>query len=50
MDDWAILELLVYFTGSLIALTQSVVFAHYYRLFRRDHLLLWSLSFFALAI
>ena len=50
MDDWAILDLLVYFTGSLIALTQSVVFARYFRLFRRDHLLLWSLSFLALAI
>ncbi|MEO7013709.1 MAG: phosphodiesterase [Dokdonella sp.] len=50
MNEWAILDLVVYFAGSLIALTQSIVFAHYYRLFRREHLLLWACSFFALAI
>ncbi len=44
------LDLVVYFAGSLIAVTQSIVFAHYYRLFRREHLLLWACSFFALAI
>lgn len=50
MKEWAVLDLVVYFAGSLIALTQGIVFAHYYRLFRREHLLLWSWSFFALAI
>ena len=50
MNEWAMLDLVVYFAGSLIALTQSIVFAHYYRLFHREHLLLWSCSFFALAI
>lgn len=50
MSEWAILDLVVYFAGSLIALTQSIVFAHYFRLFRREHLLLWAFSFFALAI
>src|SRR5690606_14930985 len=29
---------------------QSIIFAHYYRVFRRDHLLLWSLSFLSLSI
>lgn len=50
MNDWAILDLVLYFTGSLIALTQSIVFAHYFRLFRGDHLSLWSISFLSLAI
>ncbi|HMM65793.1 MAG TPA: bifunctional diguanylate cyclase/phosphodiesterase [Dokdonella sp.] len=50
MTDWAVLDLVVYFAGSLIALTQSIVFAHYYRLFRRDHLLLWSVSFLSLSV
>ncbi|HET9033306.1 MAG TPA: GGDEF domain-containing phosphodiesterase [Dokdonella sp.] len=50
MNEWAILDLVVYFAGSVIALVQSIVFAHYFRLFRRDHLLLWSYSFLALAI
>ncbi|HQV73355.1 putative bifunctional diguanylate cyclase/phosphodiesterase [Dokdonella sp.] len=50
MNEWAKLDLVVYFAGSLIALTQSIVFLHYYRLFRREHLLLWSGSFLALAI
>jgi diguanylate cyclase (GGDEF)-like protein len=50
MNDWAVLDLVVYFAGSLIALTQSVIFAHYFRVFRRDHLLLWSLSFLSLSI
>jgi diguanylate cyclase (GGDEF)-like protein len=50
MNEWAILDLIVFFAGSAIALTQSIVFAHYYRLFRRDHLLLWSYSFLALAV
>src|SRR5690606_10913063 len=50
MNEWAKLDLVVYFAGSLIALTQSIVFLHYYRLFHREHLLLWSCSFFALAI
>jgi diguanylate cyclase (GGDEF)-like protein len=50
MNEWAILDLIVFFAGSAIALTQGVVFAHYYRLFRRDHLLLWSYSFLALAV
>src|SRR5690606_13821308 len=50
MNDWAVLDLVVYFAGSLIALTQSIIFAHYYCVFRRDHLLLWSLSFLSLSI
>ncbi|MGB0133204.1 putative bifunctional diguanylate cyclase/phosphodiesterase [Dokdonella sp.] len=50
MDEWAKLGLVIYLAGSLIALTQGVVFAHYYRVFRRDHLLLWSISFFSLSI
>ncbi|MEZ5461564.1 putative bifunctional diguanylate cyclase/phosphodiesterase [Dokdonella sp.] len=50
MDEWAKLDLVIYLAGSLIALTQSIVFAHYYRIFRRDHLLLWSISFFALFV
>ncbi len=50
MNEWAILDLVLYFAGSLIALTQGIVFAHYFRLFRRNHLLLWSFSFLALAI
>ncbi len=50
MDDWTILQLVLYGAGSLVALTQSVVFTHYHRVFRRDHLLLWALSFLALAL
>ncbi len=50
MNEWSILDLVIYFAGSAIALVQSIVFAHYFRLFRRDHLLLWSYSFLALAI
>ena len=50
MNEWAKLDLVVYFAGSLIALTQSFVFLHYYRLFHREHLALWSVSFLALAI
>ncbi|MEP6880432.1 MAG: GGDEF domain-containing phosphodiesterase [Dokdonella sp.] len=50
MNEWAILDLVLFFAGSVIALTQSFIFAHYYRLFRRDHLLLWSYSFLALAV
>ncbi|MBL0165088.1 MAG: EAL domain-containing protein [Xanthomonadales bacterium] len=50
MNEWATLDLVVYFAGSLIALTQSIVFAHYYRLFHREHLLLWACSFLALAV
>ncbi len=50
MNEWVMLDLVVYFAGSLIALTQGIVFAHYYRLFHREHLLLWACSFFALAI
>lgn len=50
MDEWAKLDLVIYFAGSLIALTQGIVFAHYYRVFRRDHLLLWSISFLALSV
>lgn len=50
MSEWAKLDLVIYLAGSLIALTQSVVFAHYYRIFRRDHLLLWSISFLSLSI
>ena len=50
MNEQAILDLVVYFVGALTALTQSVVFAHYYRVFHREHLLLWSISFVALAV
>ena len=50
MNDWSILDLVVYFVGSLVALTQAIVFAHYFRLFRRDHLLLWSVSFLSLSV
>ncbi len=50
MGDWAVLELVLYGAGALIALIQSAVFAHYHGIFRRDHLRLWSLSFLALAI
>lgn len=50
MNDWGILELVLYGAGSLIALTQSAIFAHYYRVFQRDHLYLWALSFLALAV
>lgn len=50
MNDWGILELVLYGAGSLIALTQSAIFAHYFRVFQRDHLYLWALSFLALAV
>jgi diguanylate cyclase (GGDEF)-like protein len=50
MNDWGILELVLYAAGSLIALTQSAIFAHYHRVFQRDHLYLWALSFLALAV
>lgn len=50
MDDWATLEQVVYFAGAIVALTQAFVFTHYFRLFRRDHLALWSVSFLSLAV
>jgi diguanylate cyclase (GGDEF)-like protein len=50
MNDWAVLELVLYGAGSLIALTQSAILAHYHRVFQRNHLFLWALSFLALAI
>lgn len=50
MDEWAKLDLVIYIAGSLVALTQSFIFARYYRLFRREHLLLWSISFLSLSI
>jgi len=50
MSEWAVLELVLYAAGSLIALIQSAIFAHYYGIFRRDHLRYWSLSFLGNAV
>lgn len=50
MSDGLILQLMLLAIGSLIALTQAGIFAHYFGLFRREHLRFWSLSFLASAV
>ncbi|MEO8010511.1 MAG: bifunctional diguanylate cyclase/phosphodiesterase [Dokdonella sp.] len=50
MSDGLIMQLVLLGLGSLIALTQSGIFAHYYGLFRREHLRFWSMSFLASAV
>lgn len=50
MSDGLILQLMLLSMGAMIVLAQSGIFAHYYGLFRREHLRYWSLSFLASAI
>lgn len=50
MSDWALLEIVIYAAGAVVALAQCAIFAHYHRALRHSHLWLWSLSFLALAV
>ncbi|MEO7199210.1 MAG: bifunctional diguanylate cyclase/phosphodiesterase [Dokdonella sp.] len=50
MDSWIILQLVLFAIGAVVALIQGAIFAHYHRIFRREHLFLWALAFASLAI